>query len=139
MPGRPNVGRMGDARFEQPLDRVRVAPDRVRAVAGLDYEDLVLALAAASREREPYMANVLATELLNRSRRGTARVLSSGLGMGAALILLLLGIAALSSHPHNVEDHLFLLVGFLALAAGAVGARLVYPRALARLMERKRA
>ena len=116
---------MGDARFEEPLVRVREAADRSAAIEDLTYDELILALGAASRERDAYLANVLTTALLNRSRRGAALVFSAGLGVSAGVVLLFAGAALLSSHPHNFDDHVFLLLTFLALAAGALGAALV--------------
>ena len=125
---------MGDARFEEPLLHVRHASDRAAAVDDLTYDELILALGAASREGDPYLANVLTTALLNRSRRGGALVFSAGLGVAAAIVLLFLGAAFLSSHPHNFDDHVFLLLTFVALVMGAVGASLVHSRVVRHLM-----
>lgn len=60
---------MGDVRFEQPYQRVAEATDRVAAIRSLSSEEVVMALAGASRERDPLLANILATEALNRTRR----------------------------------------------------------------------
>ena len=128
---------MGDLRFRDPLERVRDAHDRQAAIRDLSYDDLVLALGASSRERDPYVANVLTTELLNRSRRGTALVVGCTLGAAAAFLLLLSGIALLSTHPHNFDDHVFLLLAAAAFGLGAAGAVLARGRVLTRLLDRK--
>lgn len=60
---------MGDVRFDPLLERLTQATDRRAALAAFTDEDVVSALAAASRVREPYLANVLATEAMNRTRR----------------------------------------------------------------------
>lgn len=125
---------MGDLRFEAPLVRVRVADDRGRAIADLSYDDLILALGAASRERDAYLANILTSELLNRSRRGAALVFSAGLGVAAGIVLLFIGAALLSSHPHNFDDHVFLTLTFVALVVGAIGAATLHSPILRRLM-----
>ena len=103
-------------------------------MADLSYEEVILALGAASREGDPYLANVLASELLNRSRRGTARVFSAGLGTAAGIVLLFIGGALISQHPHNFDDHVFLLLAFVALVAGALGAALLHLPIRRRLM-----
>lgn len=125
---------MGDARFEEPLHRVTKAADRADAVARLSYDELVRALGAASRSGDPYLANILTSERLNRSRRGTARVFSAGLGVAAAVVLLFTLLAFFGSHPHNFVDHVFLLVAFTALAAGAIVGALLHSPILRRLM-----
>ncbi|HWG92504.1 MAG TPA: PAS domain S-box protein, partial [Candidatus Thermoplasmatota archaeon] len=60
---------MGDLRFLAPYERVRSADDRVETLRRLGDLDVVAALAAASFERDPLLANVLATEAMNRMRR----------------------------------------------------------------------
>lgn len=63
---------MGDLRYHRALQRVYEAPNKARAIAELDDDEVVQALAALSREearRDPYVANVLATEAMNRMRR----------------------------------------------------------------------
>ena len=64
----PACERMGDIRFEPYLDRVAHARVPRRALRDLDDAGVVSALAAASRAGDPYLANVLATEALNRAR-----------------------------------------------------------------------
>jgi hypothetical protein len=128
---------MGDRRFSESLVRLREASDRSAAITRLSYEDLVLALAASSREREPYLANVLATELLNRSRRGRATMFSAGLGAAAGIMLLFFVLALLASHPQNFDDRLVLFVAFLALASGALGAWVAHSQLLPRFLDRR--
>lgn len=60
---------MGDRRFDRPYSLVRDATDRASAVQGLTDLEVIHALAAASREHDPLLANVLATEAENRMRR----------------------------------------------------------------------
>ncbi|HVM46157.1 MAG TPA: PAS domain S-box protein [Candidatus Thermoplasmatota archaeon] len=60
---------MGDLRFDAHLERVARAPDRAAAIRGMSDEEIVQALAAASKGADAYLANVLATEVMNRMRR----------------------------------------------------------------------
>lgn len=128
---------MGDERYKEPLVRLRDAEDRKATMDDMTFEDLVLALGAASRERDPYMANVLTSEILNRSRRGTARVFSAGLGVAAGIVLLFIGAALLSNHPHNFDDHIFLILTFVALTVGSIGAAAIHSP-IRRIMFRRR-
>lgn len=76
---------MGDSRFEVFLARVRGAPDRAEALRALTDEEVVQALAAASRDqKDPYLANVLATETMNRLSVKTSIVANAGQGLLAA-------------------------------------------------------
>lgn len=61
---------MGDMRFREAYDKVRNAPNRMAALRRLSDEEVVAALAWASREADPVFANVLATEAMNRMGRG---------------------------------------------------------------------
>lgn len=72
---------MGDDRFRHPLRRVEAAADRQAAIRGLRDDEVVQAIAGASREGDPYLANVLATEALNRLSRKTAIVESAAQGL----------------------------------------------------------
>src|SRR5687767_9622206 len=63
---------MGDRRFARPYDAVKNAADRVAALRGLSDTEVVEALAHASREADPLLANVLATETTNRMERARA-------------------------------------------------------------------
>lgn len=63
---------MGDRRFVPQYDRLRESPDPRAELARMEDADVVSALAAASRERDPYLANVLATEAHNRMHRAQA-------------------------------------------------------------------
>lgn len=63
---------MGDVRFSRVYEQVRSAADLPTVLRGLPDLQVVEALAAASREGDPYLANVLATEALNRIRRCSA-------------------------------------------------------------------
>lgn len=61
---------MGDIRFKDAYERLRKEPNRVVAVRAMSDEDVIAALAAASREQDPLFANFLATEAMNRAQRG---------------------------------------------------------------------
>ena len=77
---------MGDRRFLSSLDAILQAPDRARAIYDLPDEGIIQALAALSLGEgpsavgDPLLANVLATEALNRMER--ARVIAGHLGEG---------------------------------------------------------
>lgn len=75
---------MGDLRFMRVLERVTAADDRAAAVRGLTNDDLIMALAASSPEREPLLVNVMATELQNRARRTMA--VAEHIGQAVALV-----------------------------------------------------
>lgn len=60
---------MGDTRFEEPYRRVAEATDRLAVLDLMTSEEVVMALAGASRAQDPLLANVLATEAMNRARR----------------------------------------------------------------------
>ncbi|HWH08055.1 MAG TPA: PAS domain S-box protein [Candidatus Thermoplasmatota archaeon] len=72
---------MGDRRYAAHYERIRRAHDRAAAIQGLSDDEVVQALAAASRDRDPYVANVLATEAMNRMRR--SRTIALNLAEGA--------------------------------------------------------
>jgi Kef-type K+ transport system membrane component KefB len=118
---------MGDDRFEDPLRRVASSPDRRAAIASLRDEELVQALAAASRRGDPLLANVLATAALNRYRKRAALVSATALAglVGAVLIVLLVTVASLE--PSNLPDELTMAGVFAAFALGALAGRLLYP------------
>lgn len=63
---------MGDIRFLESYERIRDSANRARELRSLSDEAIIGALAAASRELDPLMANVLATEAMNRARRAKA-------------------------------------------------------------------
>lgn len=60
---------MGDKRFDPVYERLRGASDRADLMRTMTDVEVVQALAAASRARDPLLANVLATEAENRMRR----------------------------------------------------------------------
>lgn len=72
---------MGDLRFERPYHRVKQAADRASAIKALHDDDVIAALAAARVEEDPYLANVLASEAMNRLRRTSAIVLTATEGL----------------------------------------------------------
>lgn len=61
---------MGDTRFNAVYSRVRDSPNRIGELRTLTDEDVISALAGASRASDPLVANVLATEAMNRVLRG---------------------------------------------------------------------
>lgn len=75
---------MGDTRYDRPFESVRQAADRLQAVQALSDEEVIAALAAASRHADSMLSNILGTEALNRVRR-----------MRAALAYMAEGVAAL--------------------------------------------
>ncbi len=75
---------MGDARFKPYYQRIRDAADPAAVMRGFADEAVVWALAAASDESDPYLANVLATEAVNRIERLSAVTASLGEGVVAA-------------------------------------------------------
>lgn len=74
---------MGDARYGPYYRRLAESDDPAVAVRSLADAEVVAALAAASRERDPLVANILATEAINRIHRATAVVESVGEGVFA--------------------------------------------------------
>lgn len=63
---------MGDRRFERPYEEVKRAHDRGAVLRALSDAQVIEALAHASRETDPLLANVLATEAANRMARARA-------------------------------------------------------------------
>lgn len=75
---------MGDVRYERDLQKIKEAPRPVDAIHALADDAVIHALAASSRGSDPYLANVLATEALNRLRR--SRIIASHIGEGVYTI-----------------------------------------------------
>lgn len=63
---------MGDVRFDAAYANVRDAQNPDRALELLTDEEVVAALAAASKESDEYVANVIATAAMNRMRHSAA-------------------------------------------------------------------
>jgi hypothetical protein len=95
---------MGDRRFDDPLKEIASAPDRAAAIASLSFEELLQALAAASRKGEPLLANVLATAALNRYRKRAALATALIVGALAAFGLALSVVIAAGVHPNNLPE-----------------------------------
>lgn len=72
---------LGDFRFQPPYDKLKEAMRPAEILRSMSSEDVIAALAAASREKDPYLANVLATEALNRVSREGAAIESLGQGV----------------------------------------------------------
>ncbi len=72
---------MGDSRFAPFYARVEGSVDPAREIRALSDEGVVSALAWASKKRNPVLANVLATEALNRLRRATTVTTNLGEGV----------------------------------------------------------
>lgn len=84
------VSRLGDIRFVPHYQRIRAAGDQAQALRALSDEEIVQALAAASNEGDPYLANVLATEAMNRLRRSraiTTHLAEGAIAVGADLVI----------------------------------------------------
>lgn len=71
---------MGDKRYRRHYDRLRAAPSPQQAMREMADEDVIQALAAASSHQDPFLANVLATEAMNRMRRASAILAHTTLG-----------------------------------------------------------
>ncbi len=91
---------MGDLRFERPLGSVKHATDPGAAIHSLSDVDVIAALAAASRDQEPYLANVLATEALNRVRR--TRAITDNIGEGVFAVDARLRVTFLNATAEHV-------------------------------------
>jgi PAS domain S-box-containing protein len=74
-PERMNVG---DVRFERSYADFLQAADRAERLSRMSDEEVVEALAAASRANDPLIANILATEASNRMRRLRASLANLG-------------------------------------------------------------
>lgn len=72
---------VGDSRFLASYARVREAEDRAGELRRMTDEEVIEALAAASRVHDALLANVLATESLNRVRRLRASLEHLGEGV----------------------------------------------------------
>lgn len=75
---------MGDIRFDAPYEHVKTAKHRLEAIGHLGDEDLIAALAGASRGNDPLLANVLATAAQNRV--GRLHTIIEHLGEGVVLL-----------------------------------------------------
>lgn len=78
---------MGDRRYDAAYRAVAEAPDRSAAIRDLRHEEVVQALAAASKRMDAYLANVLAVEVLNRYRRQRAALGGAVAGLSTAVAL----------------------------------------------------
>lgn len=74
---------MGDARYERSYDALRRSRDQGAAVHALSDEQIVEALTAAALRQDGFLANVLATEAMNRMRRLRAALANLGEGVVA--------------------------------------------------------
>lgn len=115
---------MGDARFEGSWQRLEQAKDRAGVVRDMPYEELVKALAASSRARDPLLANVLATEMLNRYRRGMPVMIAAAVGVLVGSVLGFTLTLFFALHPENLPDIVFPAVLVVALLLG-IGAAVV--------------
>lgn len=126
---------MGDRRYEEPYDRVKGAEDRRGAITGLDDAEVLQALAGASRGGDAYLANILATEALNRHRRNAAWCAAIAMGAGAAIVLRTLLLLFFAAHPDTWADDVVLLLTSLVLLAAGFLAFGVYRSTLRRGMK----
>ncbi len=63
---------MGDVRFSAPYSEIAEAIHPASAIRNLDDASAVAALAEASRQHDPYLANVIASDVMNRMRQNSA-------------------------------------------------------------------
>lgn len=137
-----HAGRMGDLRFERPYDALKRSEDPAGLLLELSDDDVVAALASASRHNDPYLANTLATEALNRIHRLRAAVRN----LGEAVVTVdlagritfanlmagkLLGVPARSLVGRGLQDATGLDEA-TALAAGLAGRTLAQESSLRR-------
>lgn len=119
---------MGDRRFDRVYEELEGAPDRSAHLAAMEDEAVIHALASASRRGDPYLANVLATEAVNRQRRAAARGAAFSLGALTALSVIVFFVTGFAIDPHNWRDEVVLLAVSLSLALGGCGAWATYAR-----------
>lgn len=74
---------MGDRRYERTFAAIAGAADRAKAIRDASDEAIVQALAVAATQ-DPFLANVLATEAMNRMHRATA--ITKHLGEGVLAV-----------------------------------------------------
>lgn len=72
---------MGDARFDKPYEQIKEAMRPAELLRSMASEDVIAALAAASRQNDPLLANVLATEAQNRVIREATAIEQLGHGV----------------------------------------------------------
>ena len=111
---------MGDSRFDEAYAFALAAREGRKSMDDFAYEDLVHALAGASRQNDPLLANVLATELLNRYRRRVPFAIAVIVGGVVGIALGLLALTALAAFPHNFPDEWLLAAMIAGLLAGAL-------------------
>lgn len=129
---------VGDDRFQDSLAALASAPDRAAALRAMPFDRLLQALAAASRERDPLLANVIATELLNRYRRGVPLVAAAAVGLVVGALLGFVATASFAAHPYDFPDGVFVIVLLGALLVGLlVGALALRPLRHALLVGRR--
>lgn len=75
---------MGDRRFDPAFERVKNASDRAKEISALSDADVIAALGGATQHKDPYLANVLATEAQNRAQRSSE--LTAALGEGVIVM-----------------------------------------------------
>lgn len=88
---------MGDRRFDGDLRELVGSPDAATRLCGMSDAGIVQALAAASKVHDPYLANVLATEALNRLRHRWAVTVGITAGSGAVIAVRTAYLAWLAS------------------------------------------
>lgn len=71
---------MGDVRYEPAYARIARSSDRAKVLTEFDDAEVIQALGAASREKDALLANILATEAMNRMRRAGAIARHQGEG-----------------------------------------------------------
>lgn len=97
---------LGDVRFRKAYDAIASADDRVAALRNLSDEDVIAALAAAAERRDALLANILATEAMNRIRTLRASLAHMGEGvvtldLGLRIVWLNTAAERLLGAPHQ--------------------------------------
>lgn len=139
LPPRLHVRAMGDARFEPPLERLRRSADRATEMARLHDEEILQALGAASKESDPYLANVLATEALNRHRRLVARLWAVAVAYTLLFALGTLLVLSAAASGAGLEPHEGWIVWFALFAPPIAAGVAAYAWRLRRILARARA
>ena len=117
---------MGDVRYDEAYERVADAADRGVAVRSLSHAEVIQALAAASRAHDPYLANVLATEALNRYRRLAAVFAAVALGTGFVIGARTVLLVFFAVDHHAWDDYLQLTAATVVLLLGGIVGLLAY-------------
>lgn len=120
---------MGDTRFDPPYDRLRRSSDKVHLIAAMHDAEVIVALGGAARSGDAYLANVLATEALNRHRRLTALFAAVAYGAAAFIVPRVVLQFILADPRADASETLRMALTFVLLLVGGTTAAVAYWRA----------